>query len=232
MFKVAKRFAAAVGFLSAIVGLYIAADVANFEWAFWVVIAGSALFAIGPRLSRSLINALLAIRNYPRLLERVSDLEELLKQEQEGSDELSAQIQGTYDSGIKEGMARVIGGMLAMGADVTPGQLCLTDDEGEIVLRGIVPKGSSFATGTRFSLIFSQTGDVKGVVSVLFSDADTGSVHMSVVEKTVPRFWDYITERIEIDQALPVGHELVPYDPFRSTPAFSSSSPTTQEEDQ
>lgn len=208
-----KRFWIALVSIAGVVGLAITANSVDLLWAFWLVAAGAALFAFGIPAVAVMNDWVNRILNYEGLLEKAAELQEENRDLQNRLRDASQAKRGAFSRGIREGRLRVAAVFHATALESLPvlSSVTVTDDGLALVARF---DGPQLDARHRFNIEMSDTGEVKGFVSVISHDLDRGIVLLTCIEETSPEFWGLLTRRAEAgDPTLPDVVTLARYRP-------------------
>ena len=218
--------------MAGVVGLYLAADQANLRWAFWVTIGGAFLVAVFRTYGPRMLEAIVRLRNYPRLLSRVTDLEQELEDLRSREMRLRQGMKQSFHDGVEEGRAQIAGAIQAALLDSPPKVVAIGNYNDRLALVGSDVQGV-VRVGTRFTVRVKQTGEVRGVVEAREHDSNRGVIYMVCVDPLNLEFWQKLTEKARYDADPPSGIELVPYTPYGDSTSFhqleTPSQPATEE---
>jgi len=200
-----KRFWVLVGSITALVAAYFGLRALHLSEVFWIVVGGSLVLALiwvgGPRVLVAVDRA----RKYPRLLERVADLQERLDDEVDTNFDLRGRVAEGRAEGVDEGRREILGALLSAVALEVPRLSVVLPSDGTVSLIGDVSEASGIQVGARFELVVEKTEQRLGVVEVVLVDAEKSTLHMQCVERTAPAFWRDLEQRSPADFGPPQG---------------------------
>ena len=201
-----RNAVAALGFLAAVVGVYLALDFVKIAWVTWWLVGASLLFAALLKLWPVVRIEWKKWRDYPRLAGRVAQLESRILKLKTGRDEAVQNTEMARVEGISEGRAQIAGAILAARAEL-PRISAIADYDGQLSLVADAT-GAEIAIGARFRLVVSATGALRGVVQVAAPNSARGGYFLICVEPSVPAFWKSLRDRVDIDTDPPNGVKL------------------------
>ncbi|MET8370568.1 hypothetical protein ABZU42_12665 [Micromonospora profundi] len=205
-----KRFWAVFGSLAGVVGLYLGAVQVKLTVAFWVVVAISAFVALVSIGGKWLFEAHAKLRTYPRLLERAAQLETEVEALSDALDASKDEREAALEAGITEGRAQIRGAILSSMTE--PPLLTLLGRFQEVFVLIAKYESSRPYPRSRYLVVGSETGEVKGSVEVVHVDDTKKNVFLKCVDAQNSEFWEHLASRQGYDASPPVGVELARYD--------------------
>jgi len=205
-----KRFWAVFVSLAGVVGLYLGAVQVKLTMAFWIVAAISAFAALVSIGGKSLLEALAKLRTYPRLLERAAQLETDVEALSSALNASKVELGEAREAGIAEGRAQIRGAILSSMTE--PPSLTLLGRFQEIFVLIAKYEESRPYPRTRYLVVGSETGEVKGCVEVVHIDDAKKSVFLQCVDAQDSEFWEHLAGRAGYDASPPVGVVLARYE--------------------
>ncbi len=204
------RFAAVLGVVTGLVGAYLAAATLHLERVVLFAVLIAAAIASVPSIWRPLRSAIVAAIQYPVTAQRLAESEAELGETKEQVAELRAAVEGSYRKGIEFGQRQLHGVRLGLSIVKMPTLIAITGDPAQVKLVGRYEEGEDeeMPIGTWFDVVVVGTGDKRGVVEVLAVDAQSGTIEMACVERTVDAFWTALEHRVEADPSPPAAIEL------------------------
>jgi hypothetical protein len=203
-----KLFVGTLLAIAGIVGLYLGAVTVSLEWVFWAAIVIALMVAGITRIVPALFRAYQKIRAFPGLVRQNAAYKADLDSKDQTLTNLKSSLQDAQERGVAEGRAQVMGIMLAASAPNVRIVAIATVD-GEVVLIG--ESDSEPRVGSRFHVIDSATGQMRGSVEVRSFDAQRSSIFLHCVDPVNVRFWEALLDRADADTSPPHGTELAPY---------------------
>jgi hypothetical protein len=205
------RFWAVAVSLSALVGLYVAAGVADKLPAFWGVLALAVVIVSVQTYAKKIPEIITRVRNYPVLLHRVVFQQEELETLRAGERAALGQIESVWEAGVKEGRAEFAGAFLCVDRE-TPAVESVTERDGKLCLVGSYndPEIKPYV-GARYFVSLMGGDDYRGVVELSAHHESRQLCFLKCVEATRPEFWEHLAQRVAIDASPPPGIELIPY---------------------
>jgi len=195
-----RAIGSALLFLGTIVGFALAAAAADVLWIFLIVLVIAVGWGIRDKLRReasSLCRQRVNARRVPELESEVGTLSadlELLREH------ASKQWERGRDSGRKE----IIGALMSERGELP--ELIGTEiasDTGALMLVGLADPPRNFYMGTRYALSSVSTGEVKGLLAVVFADETSGRVLLETVERTIEPYWQALEAQAILDSSKP-----------------------------
>jgi len=203
-----RRFWGIAVSLGTLVGLYVAAEDAKVLWAFWLVVIAATLVAVITGFGERALDLLVRIRNYPRLLRRVAELEEQVDAVIAEESRVTRAANGIWRAGWDEGQAAAFGVVAATLAE-PPVLVSIANWSGELALVGSI-NGSCPAVGARYVVQVELSGETKGHVKVAEVNEEKMTAFLTCVKLTVPKFWTHLAERVAYESSIPDGLILLP----------------------
>jgi len=144
-------------------------------------------------------------RNHPKILRLLVETQDKLGDIKGRLDLVTETAPSVWNSGLQEGMQRVIGSFLA--DDITPQAKYFDIEGGLVTLSAVLPEGEVATVGARFSLIHADTARPIAIFHVVAA-GQTPSLHPTPYAH--PDSWDRITERAVAGDSVPPGLILRP----------------------
>ncbi|TFV72512.1 hypothetical protein E4P39_16300 [Blastococcus sp. CT_GayMR19] len=210
MFKILARFWAVLVSLAGVVGLYIAAEVEDLLWAFWVVVAGALAITAATILAPRGFEWTKKVRGYDRLLELSGRLQVEIESLKESNRRATLEAEKNWSVGMEEGIRQVRGALLAQSLEHVPELVGVQAVNGDVAVLARWPDEHPEILGARYDLEVRTTGAVRGVVEARTYDQQRELVAFVCVGKKSSAFWTRLAERADVDTELPKGLALRP----------------------
>lgn len=205
-----KRFWVAMVSLAGILGFYVGAEAIRQVWTFWILVPLGALIALAKPTYALTSDFVGRIRSYPDLSKSVDALTIQLNNAMNDARSAKAAAAEKYDEGISEGEARVMGMLGSLRAPI-PELIGIQEFQGSVALVAKYGAESPPARQSRYTVISSTTGSIKGAVRIVHFDEARNFLLLNCIDAVQVKFWDHLAERAAYDDALPVDIQLTRY---------------------
>lgn len=148
------------------------------------------------------------VRDYPKLLTRVAELEQENIKLTSNLSEVEKLIKERWQNGVREGRAEVIGAVFGATMRKVPKLSAVSFHGGRALLIADYEPPHAPSVGTRFAVQVVKTGERRGVVQVQTVSEDPPQAWLECVLRDSTSFWEHLAEVAQYDSAVPSDVEL------------------------
>jgi hypothetical protein len=219
--------------------MYLGAHALHDDWVFWALIPAALILGAVSLWWRNVVRAIVrfweflvgitaAVRNYPIALAEVESLKAQLAEANNRVQKQPDEMKMQYQAGRLEGRREIIGEVLGHAINKRPQIVAISKGETGVVLVGTYSEGETVLVGARFTVQVQATGEVKGIVELVSETKADRLVYLACVEKTSPRFWTNLNDRLDVDPTAPPGIVLGHYQISSGDTALPSGQPALE----